>query len=242
MAKLKTKRVVLFVLVFSIILSLIPAATAFSGRRSSNIRPIEDWLIANNLVDDMPMGGMQDWEKNLLIWPHMTDPSYAPYGYYLPPLECDYNGFIIEKKGKDNILLVTINLRVKDAPFFITMPSEVGGIPTHTPIFTGIMDYIYQLRFTIELDEYTLFDENGNVIYQAWWWYVWEYFTLESVFLCGRGSGEFVNDFGSFEAGDTAKMHTIHYMVVVEDYTGPNPNYNLYGLYGLILIDNINFH
>ncbi|MFX0076263.1 MAG: hypothetical protein ACFE96_12535 [Candidatus Hermodarchaeota archaeon] len=241
MEKLKIKRIVLVVLVISVFLSLIPAATAFGGRKNATKRPIEDWLVANNLVDDMPMGGMEDWDKSLLIWPHMIDPSYAPYGYYLPPLECDYDGFIMEKKRKDNILSVTVNLRVKDAPFFITT-WQPGGIPNHTPIFTGTMDYIYQLRFTIDLDEYEFFDEDGNVVYLAWWWYVWEFFTLESVFLCGIGSGEFVNDFGSYEAGDTASMHTIHYMKVIEDYTGPNPKYNLYGLNGLILIDNINFH
>jgi hypothetical protein len=242
MEKLKSKRVVLVVLVVSVFLTLIPVATAFGGRGNFTKRPIEDWLIANNLVDDMPMGGMQDWEENLLIWPHMTDPSYEPWGYYLPPLECDYKGYIIEKKGKDNILSVSVNLRVKDAPYFITIPSESGSIPESTPLFTGLMDYVYQLRFTIDLDEYEFFDEDGNVIYLAWWWYVWVFFTLESVFLCGSGTGEFVNDFGSYEAGDTAKMNTIHYMKVVEDYTGPNPNYNLYGLNGLILIDNIIFH
>ena len=107
------------------------------------------------------------------------------------------------------------------------------------------MDYIYQLRFTIDLD--TLgpddFDEDGNIKYMPWWWYVWVTFTLQSVLICGRGSGEFVNPYDSWEVGDTAKMHTIHYLVIVgEDYTGSNPNYNLYGLNGITLIDNIILH
>ena len=68
-------------------------------------------------------------------------------------------------------------------------------------------------------------------------------FTLQSVLICGRGSGEFVNPYDSWEVGDTAKMHTIHYLVIVgEDYTGSNPNYNLYGLNGITLIDNIILH
>jgi hypothetical protein len=158
-------------------------------------------------------------------------------------MDCDYDGFVLERQLNDNTVLVSVNLRVKGAPFYVFVP--LGFISDCIPLLSGEMDYIYQLRFTIDLD--TLgpddFDEDGNIIYKQWWWYVWVTFTLESVFICGRGSGEFVNPYDSWGVGETAKMHTIHYLVVVgEDYSGSNPNYNLYGLNGITLVDNINLH
>ncbi len=243
MEKSKIKRIALLVIVITVIFSFIPVAVAHRGKRKVKIRPIEDWLIANNLVDDMPMGYMVDFDRNLAIEPHLIDPSYPPFGYYKPPLTCDYDGFVSERMLKDNRVLVSVNLRVKDAPFYVFIPAE--SIPSSTPILSGEMDYVYQLRFTIDLT--TLgdndFDENGNIKYMPWWWYVWVTFTLESVLICGRGSGEFVNPYDSWEVGDTAKMNTIHYLVIVgEDYSGSNPNYNLYGLNGITLVDNINLH
>jgi hypothetical protein len=216
---------------------------AHRGKGKINIRPIEDWLIANNLVDDQPMGYMVDFDRNLAIQPHLIDPSYGWYGYYRPPMTCSYDGFVLERKLNDNKVLVSVNLRVKNATFYVLIPS--GPIPACTPILFGVMDYIYQLRFTIDLDTLGTddFDADGNIIYMPWWWYVWETFTLESVLICGSGSGEFVNPYDSWKVGDTAKMHTIHYLVIVgEDYSGSNPNYNLYGLNGITLVDNINLH
>jgi len=243
MEKLKIKRLALLVIVITVIFSFIPAAVAHKGRRKIKIRPIEDWLMANNLVDDQPMGYMVDFERNLGIQPHLIDPSYEPYGYYRPPMTCSYDGFVVERKLKDNKVLVSVNLRVKNATFYVFIPA--GPIPASTPLLFGVMDYIYQFRFTIDLNtlEDNDFDEDGNIIYMPWWWYVWVTFTLESVLICGSGSGEFVNPYDSWEVGDTAKMHTIHYLVIVgEDYSGSNPNYNLYGLNGITLVDNIILH
>ena len=243
MKKLEIKRLALLVIVITVMFSCIPAAAAHRTRSKVKIRPIEDWLIANNLVDDQPMGYMVDFDRNLAIQPHLIDPSYTPYGYYKLPMDCDYNGFVLEKMLKDNNILVSVHLRVKDAPFYVFIP--YGPIPSGTPLVSGEMDYIYQFTFTIDLD--TLgpddFDEDGNIIYMPWWWYVWVTFTLESVLIFGRGSGEFVNPYGSWEVGDTVKMNTMHFLVVVgEDYTGSNPNYNLYGLNGITLVDNIILH
>lgn len=231
MEKPKIIRLVLIVLVITTILGCIPIAMACGGKGKINIRPIEAWP----LEDMVPLGGMQDWDKDLLVWPFLVDPE----NFIWDVSYNDRKGFILERELKDNEILASVNLRVKGAPFYITIPSDGLG----TPVFYGVMDFMYQLRFTIDLD--TLgpddYDDDGNIIYQPWWWYVLDLNTYISVFVCGSGSGEFVDSYDGYEAGDTAKMNTIHFMVHVEDYKGPLL-YNPYGLNGVILVDNINFH
>jgi len=244
MEKPQLRRLIIPIVVVLIVFSSIPAASAFSGK-NEKIRPIEDWLMANNLDNDPPMGGMPDWDKGLIIWPHLVDNSYIPAGLYKPPLTCSFDGFVLEKRLKDNKVLVSINLHVKDAPFLI-VTSFIGDLPSSIPVFSGKMDYFYQLQFTIDLE--TLgpndYDENGNIIYQPWWWYVWVLFTLESVSLVARGSGEFLTTYQGWEEGDTAKMNTlVIFKVVGSDYTGHNPYYNWNnGLYEIPLVNKINFH
>lgn len=237
MKRLKIKRLVLAVIVITVIFSFIPAAVADRGKRKTTIRPIEDWLAP---VVRSPLGGMPDWDKGLVIWTFLDDPTIP---HWASALDYDPKGFVIEKELKNNIMLITVNMRVKDAPFYILTLS--GSIPTATQIFCGVMDFIYQLKFTIDLD--TLgpddYDEDGNIIYHPWDYYVWQLGTLVSVFLCGNGSGEFINSYDGWEEGDTAKMNTINFIVVVgEDYTGPNPYYNILGLFEIVLVSNINFH
>ena len=244
MVKPQLKRLFVLIVVVFVVFSIIPAASAYSGKKVK-VRSIEDWLLANNLDNDPPMGGMPDWDKELIIWPHLLDNSYSPAGFYKTPLSCSYNGFIIEKRLKDNIILVSINLHIKDAPFLI-VTSFVGDLPSSIPIFRGKMDYYYQLQFTIDLETVGPdgYDENGNIKYQPWWWYVWFLFTLESVSLVARGSGEFLTSYQGWEEGDTAKMNTIViFKVVGPDYTGNNPYYNFnQGLYEIPLVNRIDFH
>jgi hypothetical protein len=242
MKKPQLKRLILVVVVILIFSSIIPAAAASSGRTKK--RPIEDWLLANNQPDDMPLGGMPDWDKGLIIWSHLIDHTYAPLGYYKPPLTCSYDGFVLEKTLKDNKVLVTVNLHVTDAPFLVTY--FAASIPSAVPVFRGTMQYFYRLQFTIDLD--TLkpedYDVNGNIIYRPWWWYVWVLFTLKSVTLLARGTGEFLTSYEGWNEGDTAQMNTFVSMVVVgPDYTGPNPTYNNNaGLFEISLVSMINFH
>ena len=241
MKKHQLKRVVLSVMVILVLSSLIPAATAYRGK--SIIRPIEDWLLANNRVDDPPMGGMPDWDKGFVIWSFLLDHSYEPLGYWKPPLTCSYTGIVLEKALEDNIILVSILLHVKDTPFMVTTFGPT--LPSSIPVFQGTMNLLYRLKFTIDLntlgpDDY---DEDGNIIYRPWWWYVWVLYDLVSVSVLARGSGEFLTAYDGWEEGDTAKMNTfISMQVVGPDYTGNNPTYNYLGLFEITTVSKINFH
>ena len=231
------KKLILLAIAGILMFSVIPFVAAGNGSGRVTTRPIKDWLAP---VATMPLGGMPDYNKGLIIWTFLDDPAIP---HWASALDYDPKGCVIERELKNNILLVTVKMRAKDVPFYIT--SLITPIPIATPIFCGLMDFTYELKFTINLD--TLgsddYDENGNIIYHTWDYYVWELFTLESVFLCGHGSGEFVNSYDGWEEGDTAKMHTINNIVVVgEEYTGPNPYYNFLGLFEIVLVTNINFH
>ncbi len=238
MKRSEMKRLVLVVIVLTTIFSFIPAAVAYSGKGKINKRPIEDWLAP--VVRD-PMGGMPDYDKMLIIWSFLDDPTKP---HWASALDYDPKGFVIERELENNILLITIKMHVKNAPFHVT--NFYLPIPEAIHIFSGIMNFTYELKFTIDLgilgpDDY---DEDGNIIYRPWGYYIWEGGGIfESVFLCGHGSGEFLNSYDGWEEGDTAKMHVISFIVKVgEDYTGPNPYYNFLGLLEIALISNINFH
>jgi hypothetical protein len=233
------KRWVLVLLVITVVFSFVTATVAYSGKRKTMIRPIEDWL-APVVEGNMPLGAMPDYDNGLIIWAFLDDPTIP---HWASALNYDPEGFVLERELKNNIVLITVKMHVKDVPFYIT--NFITPIPIATPIFKGVMDFTYELQFTIDLntlgpDDY---DEDGNIIYHTWDYYVWQLGTFESVYLCGHGSGEFLNSYDGWEEGDTAKMHTINFIVRVgEDYTGPNPYYNFLGLLEIVLITNINFH
>jgi len=234
---MKSKLIKKLILITTLGIFLFGLTVSVQGAQTERKRPIEDWLAP---VVRSPLGGMPYWDKGLVIWTFLDDPTIP---HWDSALDYDPEGFVIEKELKNNIMLITVNMRVKDAPFYILTLS--GSIPTATQIFYGVMDFTYQLKFTIDLD--TLgpddYDEDGNIIYHPWDYYVWELRTLVSVFLCGHGSGEFLNSYDGWEEGDTAKMNTINFIVVAgEDYTGSNPYYNILGLFEIVLVDNINFH
>lgn len=239
MEKIKLKRLVLSIILITVVFSLIPAATAYRGKENVNIRPIEDWLTPV-VEGDIQLGGMPDWDDDLCIWAFLDDPVTF---HWVSALDYNPKGYVLERVLENNIMLVTVKMLVKGAPFYIrTSPLDFfAGID----IFRGYMDFTYELKFTIDLntlgpDDY---DEDGNIIYHPWYYYVWQLGNFESVFLCGHGSGEFLNSFDDWEEGDTAKIHTINNIVKVgEDYTGPNPYYNFLGLFEITLADNINFH
>lgn len=240
MKRLKIKRLVLAVIVITVILSFIPAAAANREKRKTTIRPIEDWLAAVP-AGNPPLGGMPYWDEGLGVWTLLDDLSPIPH--WDSPMNYDPKGFVLERELKDNTLLVSVNMHIKGVPFYIL--TLAPSIPEAIPIFSGVMDFIYGLKFTIDLD--TLgpedYDDDGNIIYHPWNYYVFALRSLVSVFLCAHGSGTFLNSYDGWEEGDTAKMNTINFMVVVgEDYTGPNLYYNFLGLFEIVLGNNINFH
>jgi len=241
MKRSNIKRLVLVVIVITVIFSFIPVAAANGRKGKMKIRPIEDWLAAVE-PGRHSLGGMPYWDEGpLAIWTLLDDPSIP---LWASAMNYDPKGFVHERELKDNMLLISVNMRIRGVPFYIL---TLGSIPTATRIFSGVMDFIYQLKLTIDLDtlEPEDYDEDGNIIYHSWDYYVWDLTpsAFVSVFLCGHGSGTFLNSYDGWEEGDTAKMNTINYVVKVgEDYTGPNPYYNNLGLLEITLLDNLHFH
>ena len=229
------RKLTIIAIIGILVLSFVPYVAAGNGNGRVTKRPIEDWLAP---VVDVPLGAMPDWDNGLFIWTFLDDLS----PHWASALDYDPKGCVIERELKNNILLVTVKMRAKDVPFYIT--SLMWEESFYKPIFYGVMDFTYELKFTIDLD--TLgpddYNEEGNILYRTWDYYVWDLLNFESVFLCGHGSGEFLNSYDSWEEGDTAKMHVISNIVVAgEDYTGPNPYYNWLGLLEIVLVSNINF-
>ena len=236
---MKRLKIVLVVIALTVIFSFIPLAAAYSGKRKATIRPIEDWLTAVP-AGSSSLGGSPFLDEALVLLPLLD--QWLPFPHWDSAMNYDPEGFVLERELKDDILLVSINMRLKGVPFYIvTFPPSPGAIP----IFSGVLDFIYQLKFTIDLN--TLgpedYDDEGNIIYHPWNYYVYFLCNLVSVFLCTHGSGTFLNSYDNWEEGDTAEMNTINFIVVVgEDYTGSNPYYNILGLFEILLVDHINFY
>jgi hypothetical protein len=244
MKRTKLSQKILLSVIFGImIFSFITTVAASEGRVIK--RPIEDWLAAVELLPPedpkLPLGGMPDWDKGLFIWPFLDDPTAF---HWVSALDYNPQGCVLERKLKDNIMLVTVKMHVKGAPFYIRTASN--DFFAATDIFCGYMDFSYELKFTIDLTtlEPEDYDEEGNIIFHTWNYYVWLGGGIfVSVFLCGHGTGQFLNPYDSWEEGDTGKMHVISNIVAVgPDYTGPNPYYNMLGLNEILLVSNIHFH
>jgi hypothetical protein len=239
----KLSQKILLSAIFGIMIFSFISTVAACDRRVIK-RPIGDWLAPVELlppgVPRLPMGGMPDWDNGLLIWPFLDDPATRHWASAL-----DYNprGSVLGRELKNNMMLVTVKMHVKGAPFYIRSLTTDFSNPLDN-IFSGSMDFSYELKFTIDLTNPEHYDEDGNIVFHTWKYYVFDGGgTFKSVFLCGHGTGQFLNPYGSWEEGDTGKMHVISYMVAVgPDYTGPKPYYNLNGLYEIPLVSNIHFH
>jgi hypothetical protein len=239
----KLSQKILLSAIFGIMIFSFISTVAACDRRVIK-RPIGDWLAPVELlppgVPRLPMGGMPDWDNGLLIWPFLDDPATRHWASAL-----DYNprGSVLGRELKNNMMLVTVKMHVKGAPFYIRSLTTDFSNPLDN-IFSGSMDFSYELKFTIDLTNPEHYDEDGNIVFHTWKYYVFDGGgTFKSVFLCGHGTGQFLNPYGSWEEGDTGKMHVISYMVAVgPDYTGPKPYYNLNGLYERPLVSNIHFH
>jgi hypothetical protein len=233
-----SRKILLSAIVGIMIFSFV--STAAACERTVIKRPIEDWLAPVELLPpvlNLPMGGMPDWDNDLVIWTFLDDPATL---HWASALAYNPRGYVLGRELKNNMMLVTVKMHVKGAPFYIT---NTVGITPETSIFNGFMDFSYELKFTIDLTNPAHYDEDGNFIFHTWKYYVFgPDGTFVSVFLCGHGTGQFLNPYGSWEQDDTGEMHVISYMVAVgPDYEGPNPYYNLNLLNEIVLVSNIHF-
>jgi hypothetical protein len=245
--KTKLSQKILLSAIFGIMIFSFISTVAACDRRVIK-RPIGDWLAPVELLPpvlNLPLGGMPDWDNGLLIWAFLENPATL---HWASPLAYNPQGCVLERELKNNMMLVTVKMHVNGAPFYIRSLTTDFSNPLDN-IFSGNMDFSYELQFTIDLttldpEDPEDYDEDGNIVFHTWKYYVFGGGgTFKSVFLCGHGTGQFLNSYGSWEEGDSGKMHVISYMVAVgPGYTGLNPYYNLNGLYEIPLVSNIHFH
>ena len=235
-----SRKILLSAIVGIMIFSFV--STAAACERTVIKRPIEDWLAPVELLPpvlNLPMGAMPDWDNGLFIWPFLDNPATM---HWASALALNPQGYVLGRELKNNMMLITVKMHVKGAPFYIRNPTVDFSNPLDD-IFFGYMDFSYELKFTINLTNSEHYDEDGNFIFHTWKYYVFgPNGTFVSVFLCGHGTGQFLNPYGSWGEDDTGKMHVISYMVAVgPNYEGPKPYYNLNGLNEIVLVSNIHF-
>ncbi|MFX0025628.1 MAG: hypothetical protein ACFE8M_04375 [Candidatus Hermodarchaeota archaeon] len=137
MNRIKTKKLVLLTTVVVLTLCFLPTAQAYggSGCSSIKIRPIEDWLYADNPFGSGP--GFWDPDSNLIqrLLEFVFDAE-------------SYEGYIVEWMMKDGTLLYYLSIKVKGIAIAIRDATAIG-----TPeewIFVGETDYTYSAMFILE--------------------------------------------------------------------------------------------
>ncbi|MFX0083637.1 MAG: hypothetical protein ACFE94_17955 [Candidatus Hodarchaeota archaeon] len=213
---MKNKKILLSVALGLLVICFLPTVLGHGTIKRSLE---DDWLISVDGVTPLN-DHIGYWaSEQLVICPHR---EYDPYWNFVSILECDYHGHILERELPDGRHMITVHIRVKGAPVLVeTYDPDPSNIIT---LFVGKMDYIFQLRFIVDLEEWPPWlvpwldddgfdDETGYVIlpgylplaFDALMWYE---FGLEfvSVLFIGTGKGEMVNDWNGLELGDVAKV------------------------------------
>ena len=225
---MKNTKILLGAVLGLLVLSFVPTVLG-SGTIKRSLE--DDWLIAVDGVT--PLNDYIGYwaSEQLIIFPHR---DYDPYWNFVSILECDdYDGHILERELPDGGHMITVHMRVKGAPVIVETYDPSNPIT----LFKGKMDYIFQLKFIIDIEVWPTFlvpwadddgfdNETGYVILPgylplAFDSLLWYEFGLEfvSVLFIGTGKGEMVNDWNGLELGDTAK-------VIVATYGSAKKGYN----------------
>ena len=137
---------------------------------STTVRPIDDY--AGEYINFMGIefeGSFSAWadpESGLAIYPHAImwvppldpgnpmDSNFLFWGYKLLK-DCPRHGIITEREIDDELVLITINLHVKEVPFLIF---PLTGVFYHNePNYAGEMSYNFELKVVFNkamLDEF----------------------------------------------------------------------------------------
>jgi hypothetical protein len=179
-------------------------------------RSLDDWLYQMN--SQTPLNDyIGAWASGqLIVWPHI--------GYeegFVSILDCDYHGHILEREMSDERHLITVQIHVKGVPVTV----ETNDPENYVVLFDGEMNYLFQLKFIINLTEWPQWlviagydddgfeDDTGYVGLPAYLpltfdSLMWYEFGLEfvSVIFISTAKGVMVNDWNGLETGDNAKL------------------------------------
>jgi hypothetical protein len=225
---MKNKKILLGVVLGLLVISFAP--TVFGN--GTVIRSLEDdWFLSVDGVT--PLNDYIGYwaTEQLLVFPHR---EYDPYWNFVSILECDeYHGQLFDREIPDGRHIITVHVQVKGAPIIV----ETYDPSNPVTLFTGKINYVFHLKFTIDLEIWPSFlvpwldddgfdDETGYVILPAYLPLAFDSlmmyeFGLEfiSVFLIGTAKGEMVNDWNGLELGNSAKL-------VVATYGSAKNGYN----------------
>ncbi|MFW9827954.1 MAG: hypothetical protein ACFFEY_10195 [Candidatus Thorarchaeota archaeon] len=214
---MKNKKILLGVVLGLLVVCFVPSILGH-GTISRSLK--DDWLLAVDGVSPLN-DHIGYWaSEQLVICPHR---EYDPYWNFVSILDCDYHGHLFDRELPDGRHMITVFIQVKGAPVLVeTYDPDPSNIIT---LFTGKMDYIFQLRFIVDLVEWPPWlviagfdddgfdDETGYVLLPAYLPLAFDAlmmyeFGLEfiSVLFTGTAKGEMVNDWNGLELGDTAKV------------------------------------
>jgi hypothetical protein len=224
---MKNKKILLGVVLGLLVISFVPSVLGH-GTISRSLK--DDWLLSVDGVTPLN-DHIGYWaSEQLIVFPHR---EYDPYWNFVSILECDYHGHLFERELPDGRHMITVFIQVTEAPVLV----ETYDPSNPVTLFAGKMDYIFQLRFIVDLAVWPPFlvpwldddgfdDETGYVILPgylplAFDSLMWYEFGLEfvSVLFIGTAKGEMVNDWNGLELGDTAK-------VIVATYGSAKKGYN----------------
>ncbi len=182
-------------------------------------RSFDDWFYE--------MNGVNHLNDNLGVWTSGQLIVWPQFGYeepFISILDSDYHGHILEREMSDGRHMITVQIHVKGAPVTV----ETFDLDNYLVLFDGEMNYLFQLRFIINLTSWSQnlvrmgFDDDGfenDTGYIGLPAYVVismassdgffsELFGVEfvNVIFIGTAKGVMVNDWNDLEAGDNAKL------------------------------------
>jgi len=145
--------------------SFVPIVQGYTFKRS-----LDDWFYYNTGDPMNPHIG--PWFSDTLSEPLGLYPHFDINWDLVPIWECeDYTGFVLEREMSDGRHMITVHMRVKGVPVVV----EALDLVNPAIIFKGTMNYMFQLKFIIDIrmwayilvhqvGEDTAFDENGNIL------------------------------------------------------------------------------
>jgi len=221
MNKSKTKKLALLTTVILVIsvFSFIPTVQAKTSER-----PIMDWLQSPPFFPPFGNAHSLGWidDTGLFMWPHFDYPRNI-WAAEHPIWDClSYNGYVLERELTNNMIMITIYLKVDGVPFHMTYGDPVGPL-----IFEGMMHYTFRWNMIIDLDLYPpILKSDGKILYAPLILYINpvmfpELFNsvvaIGNIHFNGAGTGVFKADYGGWLNGESAKVK-VNEVGLVKDF------------------------